>query len=180
MLIDRWMPNYDVSERHERDVPASTQDAYDAVKKMDLAKSLPIKGLFLVRGIPHFLTGRPLPKGSVTLDSFLELGFVVLEEEPGEEIVLGAVGKFWLPTSGIQPIAAEDFLGFNEAGNAKATMNLRVESLDDSYSKVITETRVASTDEVAARKFGRYWMLVGPFSSLIRREMLRLVEEELR
>lgn len=173
------MPTYDVFEHHERDVPASPEVAYDAIKTIDFAQSLPIRLLLLVRGVPHMITGRALPTGVITLESFIETGFVVLEEKPGEEIVLGAVGKFWKPTSRIQPITAERFPGFDEAGFAKATMNLRVEPLDDDYSTVITETRVACTDEVALRRFKRYWLVVGPFSSLIRREMLSLIEKEL-
>jgi hypothetical protein len=38
-----------------------------------------------------------------------------------------------------------------------------------------TETRIAATDEVARRRFGRYWRLIGPFSSITRREMLAAI-----
>lgn len=178
MLIDRWMPRYDEIEHHEREVAAPPAATYGTIKTIDFAQSLPIRLLLLVRGVPHMITGRALPTGVITLESFIETGFVVLEEKPGEEIVLGAVGKFWMPTSRIQPITAQRFPGFDEAGFAKATMNLRVEPLDDDYSRVITETRVACTDEVARRRFKRYWSVVGPFSSLIRREMLSLIERE--
>jgi hypothetical protein len=42
-------------------------------------------------------------------------------------------------------------------------------------SRVGTETRIAATDDTARRRFGRYWRLVGPFSSITRREMLAAI-----
>lgn len=179
MLIDGWMPRYDEIEHHEREVAAPPAATYETITTLDFAQSPAIRLLLVVRGVPHAITGRALPTGVISLESFIETGFVVLEEEPGEEIVLGAVGKFWMPTSRLLPITAERFRAFDEAGFAKATMNLRVEPLDDDYSRVITETRVACTDELARKRFKRYWFVVGPFSSLIRREMLSLVEKDL-
>jgi hypothetical protein len=41
------------------------------------------------------------------------------------------------------------------------------------------ETRVALTDEQSRRRFRRYWLLIGPFSALIRRLALRQVAAEL-
>ena len=43
---------------------------------------------------------------------------------------------------------------------------------DGGASRVATETRIAATDDTARRRFGRYWRLIGPFSSITRREML--------
>ena len=42
-------------------------------------------------------------------------------------------------------------------------------------SRVRTETRIAATDDTARRRFGRYWRLIGPFSSITRREMLAAI-----
>lgn len=41
------------------------------------------------------------------------------------------------------------------------------------------ETRVALTDDESRRRFGRYWLVIGPFSSFIRQMALRLVTNEL-
>ena len=43
---------------------------------------------------------------------------------------------------------------------------------------VTTETRTAATDPTSLRHFARYWMLVGPFSALIRRLMLRIAKSD--
>lgn len=39
-----------------------------------------------------------------------------------------------------------------------------------------TETRVQAVDDRSRRAFRLYWLVVGPFSSLIRRRWLRAVE----
>jgi hypothetical protein len=46
---------------------------------------------------------------------------------------------------------------------------------DGAGSRVGTETRIEPTDDAARRRFGRYWRLVGPFSSITRREMLSAI-----
>jgi hypothetical protein len=46
---------------------------------------------------------------------------------------------------------------------------------DRGGSRVGTETRIAATDDTARRRFGRYWRLIGPFSSITRREMLAAI-----
>jgi hypothetical protein len=38
---------------------------------------------------------------------------------------------------------------------------------------------VALTDDQSRRRFRRYWLLIGPFSALIRRTALRLFAAEL-
>jgi hypothetical protein len=40
-------------------------------------------------------------------------------------------------------------------------------------ARIETETRIAATDAGARRRFACYWRLVGPGSTLIRRDMLR-------
>src|ERR1019366_56115 len=45
-------------------------------------------------------------------------------------------------------------------------------------SLITTETRTAATDPASLRRFARYWLLVGPFSALIRRLTLRIVKSD--
>ena len=60
------------------------------------------------------------------LTRMLEAGFVDLGTEPGSEVVVGAVGRFWSP-SGNLPVRTirtrEDFKGFAQPGYSKAAMN---------------------------------------------------------
>ena len=166
------MPEYDMVERHSIDIDAEPETAYSAAKTTDLGRSIPIQVLFGIRAIPAILRGQRMPILSLTIEDLTSVGFVVLEEEPGVEIVVGAVGRFWRPANNIEHINPEDFFHFDEPGFAKGVMNLRAD--DDGIGSILsTETRVICTDDAARRYFRRYWKLIGPFSGLIRRLMLQ-------
>lgn len=177
VLIDRFMPSYDVVERHERVVNASPERVYRALREVDLSRSVLVAGLFAVRWLPHVLTGKARPVRSLTLEDFLRGGFVVLGEEPGVQIVLGVVAKFWQLDSGIRALNAEEFVGFCAPGFAKATWSCRVESGRGRHEGCERD-RVACPSAAARRTFRWYWRLVGPYSALIRRLMLTLVQRE--
>jgi hypothetical protein len=172
VLIDDFLPHYDVVEHHAIDVDAPVDEAYRAVKELDLARSPVVLALLFARGLPPLFTGAVKPKRQLRLDDIIESGFVVLTEEPGRELVLGIVGKFWRPGSGVHRIDASQFTGFDEPGYSKAVWNFLVSERTDGRSSVVTETRVVSTDPEARRNFGWYWRLIGPFSALIRRIVL--------
>ncbi|MGH9649109.1 MAG: hypothetical protein ACRD3I_01435, partial [Terriglobales bacterium] len=61
-------------------------------------------------------------------------------------------------------------------GYAKAMWNFTVERAEEGVTRLATETRVVTYGSSARRKFRAYWLVVGPFSGLIRKEMLRLVK----
>jgi hypothetical protein len=169
--IDRHMPRYDVRSAHAIEVSAAPGVTYRATRALDMGRSLPVTALFAIRTLPHLLTGKARPSRSITLETLFEAGFTILEEDPPREIVMGAVGKFWRPDSGLVRVAPEEFAGFDEPGYAKGALSFAVE--DHSIgSRLATETRVASTDASARRKFALYWRVIGPFSGLIRRLML--------
>lgn len=171
MSAGRHLPTYDVRSAHAIEVRAPAGVTYEAMRNLDMGKSLPVMVLFAVRGLPHLLTGKVRPRRTVTLDAVLGLGFVILEERSPGELVMGAVGKFWRPDSGLVRITAEEFPTFDKPGYARATMSFTVEETDVG-SRLATETRVACTDASARRMFGLYWRAIGPFSGFIRRVML--------
>jgi hypothetical protein len=178
VLIDRFLPEYDEFEHHETAVDAPADRAYRAVKEIDLARSPIVLALLFARGLPHLFTGAVKPKLRLRLEDVLESGFVALAEEPGRELVLGIVGKFWRPGSGVRRIEPSEFTAFDEPGYSKAVWNFLVTDRGAGGSTVVTETRVASTDADARRNFGWYWRLIGPFSALIRRTVLGQIKRE--
>jgi hypothetical protein len=178
VLIDRFLPDYDVIEHHALDVDAPVDEAYRAVKELDLARSPIVLALLFARGLPHLFTGAVKPKRRLGLDKIVESGFVVLAEEPDRELVLGIVGKFWQLSSGVHRIEPDEFIGFDAPGFAKAVWNFAVSARPGGGSRVETETRVVSTDDDARRQFSRYWWLIGRFSALIRRVVLGQIKRE--
>ena len=173
--VDRHLEVYDVRSAHATEVNAPVAVTYQALQDMDLAKSIPVMALFALRGLPHLLTGKARPSRSFTLQTFLEAGFTILEDRPPKEMVMGAVGRFWRPTSGLVEVTPEEFASFDEPGYAKAVMAFTVEE-HEGLSLLSTETRVVCTDASALSMFSLYWRLIGPFSGLIRRIMLDQVK----
>jgi hypothetical protein len=167
VLLERFAADYDVRESHMVTIDADADLSYRSVLGADLVRSRVIRILFRVRGLPT--------KVPLTLRDMTRLGFAVLDEDPGTEIVFGLVGRFWLAKGGLRRVDASDFVEFSEPGFIKAAMNFRVESASPGRSTVTTETRVIATDPGSLRSFRRYWVIVAPFSPLIRRRMLSLI-----
>lgn len=178
MLIDRVMPTFDVVERHAVIVRASPDVAFAAVRRIDLGRSLPIRALLALRGLPALVGGQAGRRRSWTLDDIMEAGFVLLAEEPGVELVLGVVGRFWKPTGGVVRVSAEDFVGFDRPGLAKGAWNFLVQPVGEGRVRVTTETRVSCTDQASRTSFLRYWRMIRPFSGFIRSRALALVRAE--
>ena len=95
-------------------------------------------------------------------------GFGVVAEDE-REVVMAAVGQPWKWRGGMRP-SAPDFRTFAERGYAKMALNYRLED-----GVLSTETRVYLTDDTSKRAFRRYWLLIRPFSGLIRRAWLRAI-----
>jgi hypothetical protein len=183
VLIDRFLPEFDVHERHHVLVDASQERAYSAVRRLDLARSRLIRSILAARGLPSLARrdGRSRWRGrgrTMDLDDLVGGGFVVLGEEPGTEIVLGLAGQFWKRAGRIRRIEPQDFAAYAEPGVAKAAWNFRVEPISDGRSVVVTETRVHCPDDQTRRSFALYWAAIGPFSALIRRQALALVKAD--
>jgi hypothetical protein len=179
VLIDDFLPNFDVSERHHTLVLAPVADAYAAARKVDLARSRVVRGLLAARGIPARVRRRHrgAPK-SMTLDDLMAAGFVWLGEEPGREFVLGLVGTFWKPTGAISRVDPSEFASFDQPGQAKAVWNFRTIPDGEDRSFVTTETRVRVPDEPSRRTFLLYWAAIGPFSGVIRKQALSLIKAD--
>jgi len=96
----------------------------------------------------------------------------LIAEAPGEEFVLGIMGRFWTPSGGLVPATADTFRLPPPAGLAQGIWNFHVSPKADG-TELSTETRVRCGDEATRRHFGRYWRIIRIGSGLIRGSMLR-------
>ncbi len=165
-MIDRFSPSYEVSARYQIDVHAPIEKVYSAARHLDMSGSWIVRGLYHLRG---------LPVSSLTLDGMLKWGFVLLADEPAQEIVFGLIGRFWTPSAQIQSVTTDTFVDFCQSGYAKAVGNIAFVPRDSGIVQVTTETRVHCLDDVGRRSFRLYWLLIGSFSGIIRKEWLRLI-----
>ncbi|HEX6126203.1 MAG TPA: hypothetical protein VFZ23_12590 [Pyrinomonadaceae bacterium] len=166
MLIDEFLPEYEFVETHGISINAGATDIYRAANEVDFSESCMIRFLFRLRG---------LSTEKVTLSRLKRSRFEILGEKPDNEILLGLVGRFWMPKGDMKKIDAEGFKKFDTPGYAKAVWNFSL-CPEGSVSRLKTETRVKCTDPGSRWRFGLYWMIVRPFSGLIRMEMLKAIK----
>jgi hypothetical protein len=172
-VLDEFLPRYDVNEVHSITTGAEPADVMEAIRALTAREVPLLVALMAIRRLPALPRRRRVPLRGPLLDGFLRAGFVALREEP-DELVLGAVGRFWRPSGGVRRIEAADFRDFAEPGFAKAAFNLEVERVGE-RTLLRTETRVATTDDRTRRSFGRYWRVIHPGSALIRMAWLRAI-----
>jgi hypothetical protein len=172
MLVDDFLPTYDVSDAVATVVYADVATTWDALTEVDLievGRQRPLVGVLgAIRMLPeivsHVLHGE-LPQrppahlrlrdtAAIPLD---EGGWVLLGERPRDEIALGLVGKFWRPVIEFAKVPAERFRDFAEPGYAKTIYALSVRPLDEHRTLLAGVMRTATTDAHARRWFRRYW-----------------------
>ena len=155
--LDRFLPEFDVCERHARAVPMAPEEVLAAALRTPAGCDLLTRLLLGVRGIR---------RADLPIERFFPaLGFEVLERTP-TALVVGASGRPWRPRGRLGAFERA------QPGAVRMVAELRAEPRPGGGSLLSTETRVAATDEGARRAFRLYWLLVGPFSALIRRRWL--------
>jgi hypothetical protein len=176
--LDRFMPFYEIVERHEVQVAAPAETTLAAACEQDLQDSAVVKSIFKAREL--LLRSQPddavRPRG--LLAETKALGWGVLAEIPGREIIMGAVTQAWEPNVVFRAIPPESFADFNEPGYVKIVWTLRADPVGERESIFRTETRAVTTDATARAKFRWYWSKVSPGIRLIRRMMLGPLKKE--
>jgi hypothetical protein len=180
MLIDEFLPKFDVFERHQIDIRASSEQVYATVRELDMSNSILIRGFFRLRGLPTLFSSRKKSQQGLglKLEGLLQSGLVLLSENSPQELALGLAGKFWTTSGCIQRLDATGFQNFTAPGYAKAVWNFSLSPLRDGMTRLSTETRVLCLDETSRRRFRFYWLFIQPFSGLVRREALRAIKQQ--
>jgi hypothetical protein len=147
--LDAFLPAYDFSTRHAVAVAVDPARADRALREVTFKEVPLVRALLVARGLglrsaKDTVLGAMVPRATV------------LEDVPGEGVVLTLSGQFWR------------LRGRGPEAPATAVIDFR--ALPGSLA---TETRVHVPDPVSRRKFGRYWRFVRPFSGLIRMVVLR-------
>jgi hypothetical protein len=177
-LLDVFMPTYEVAERHHVSVGAPAAVTFESLMDLDLDDSPLIRAIFKGR---EMLLGADANEASRTRGLVAvtkELGWVVLADMPGHEIVMGAVTRPWEPNVVFRGIAPEHFAAFNEPDYVKIVWTLRADAISPFSSIARSETRAVATDASARRKFRWYWARFSVGIVLIREVSMRLVKNE--
>jgi hypothetical protein len=147
--LDAFLPAYEFSTRHEVSVAVDPARADRALREVTFKEVPLVRGLLLARGLG-------LRRAEDTVLAAMVPRATILEDVPGEGMVLTLSGQFWR------------LRGRGPEAPATAVVDFR--ALPGSLA---TETRVHVPGPVSRRKFARYWRIVRPFSGLIRIAVLR-------
>jgi hypothetical protein len=194
LLLDQFLPRYDLAVAHAHVFRVPPAECFRAASEVDLFQAPLVRALLDLRGLPQRLVGTLRGQGrgraakpaasrvTFRLKDMVGLGWILLGETPGSEMVLGQVSRPWkaVATSTGSPMTPEKFVSFDGPGFAKIATSLRVDPYGSRSSILTMETRVAVTDDASRLRFRRYWLLVGPFSALIRRTTMRRLAADLR
>jgi hypothetical protein len=169
--LDELLPVFDFRETHTRFIASEPDQVWHALASVTMHDLRITKTLMAIRSL-----GRLTPLRNMRLVDGGPLQ--VLASDPPRGLVAGAVGRPWQPRPthvGVASLA--EFQAFAEAGWTKFVTDFRLTPVP-SGTTISTETRGRSTSRGAKLSFGAYWLLIRPFSGLVRREMLAAVDRK--
>jgi hypothetical protein len=182
-MLDLVLPTPRLLELDHVELAAPPERVWQLVRHQNLAKSPLIRALFAIRGLPDRLRGKrvdPMLRIDDLASSDEHPGFQILAEEPGREVVIGAIGKVWeMEIPFVHVRDARAYAAFDEPGFIKVAWALRVLPWGETGSRVEVEVRVDATDDESWPKFKRYFRFIGPGSHFIRRTLLASLAREL-
>lgn len=180
--IQKYLPDPRHTEIDRIFVNATPQKAWEAARHFDAATIPWIKILFDIRTLPDALLGtKHTSEGHhIAVDQIAEsgTGFMILEELPGSEVVIGSVGQFWHLSIPFAHIATVDFAAFSEPGWGKLAWAIAVEPFL-SGSTISLELRTTATDQESWEKLKHYYRLIGLGSRPIRHSVMAHLEATL-
>ena len=151
--LDAFLPSYEFVARYGVDVDADAHAAERALREVTFREVPVVRALLFMRGLGSGLADEPVL-------SAMGRRATVLDDVPGEGLVLRLRGRFWRLRGG--------------GGEPKATAVVDFRARDGSLT---TETRVHVPVGHSRRRFARYWRVVRPFSGITRKQVLRAAKQ---
>lgn len=169
-LIDQYLPRYTFSHRYTTVVRCGDIGrVYDIARDVDLSRSRVIPLLFRLRGLPH---------GQWRARAFCAaMRWTELAQTPPTEFLIA----YWRGGPDNRNRRIDNVRQFCDAlpgATQKVGFTFRFRQLDARRVEVDTETRVLCIGARSRFAFFCYWVLIKPFSGLVRREILRLIKRE--
>lgn len=180
--IQHFLPRPRLTEIDRIFVKAKPELAWETARHFDASDIPWVRLLFDIRALPDLLKGKKRTEEdrSVGVDEVARegTGFMILDEIPGREVVVGSVGQFWHLNIPFAKVAPADFRDFKEPGWGKLAWAIAVEPYGEG-STVSLELRTTATDDESWEKLSRYYSVIGIGSRLIRHSGMAHLEAEL-
>lgn len=118
-LLDSFVPNPDIRERHETVVHAPADLVLQVARNLD-TQSIPfVRAIFWLRTRILRAKSPPPRRGTGTVASAQGAGWGVLIDQPGRAYVSGAACQPWKADVVFLPIPAERFVAYAEPDRVK-------------------------------------------------------------
>jgi hypothetical protein len=176
--IDEFAPTFHFRELHETTITAPAGLVFDAIRAVTADEIALFQTFTWIRrfGQPGPESIMNAPEHKPILDVATQSGFLLLQDRPPHEVVVGAVVVAPPGTRRRHGFGVDDFTQLTGPGFATATLNFRVEEGGAGRSRLVTETRVFATDGTALRRFTPYWRIIFPGSAILRVTWLRAIK----
>ncbi len=185
-MLAEFVPDASSGNSTSVEIAAAPDQVWKALHELTVGECRVAVVLLAIRSIPAAVARRgPLGRrrrsdtlARSVIGAMTSNRFTKLHSDPPRVVVLGIIGQFWKLTGGVDVgiSDAQAFKDFADPGYVRSAISFVVEPLA-SGSRLSTETRNQTTDDYAARRFARYWRLVGWGSKATRRDMLRAVRK---
>src|ERR1700712_255593 len=129
MLLDDYLPEFDVRTSYATRITASPKRVYASLWTANFDHWGLTRALYAGRTLPSF-PSRPhetwrrfhdeLFRQRFSLEQMLSEGFALLGERPGEELVIGTIGRFWRARGELCATSPVQFRAPAPSGTAKA------------------------------------------------------------
>ena len=167
-LIAQCMPEYSLRFVQRIAVAADPERAFVCARALDLSDVPLVHRYLRLRSLPKRMRAwwrgkrRPGPETARLRDLASRIpGFNQLGETPREEVVFGAIGKFWQPARPLESIAPSAFRSFAAPGFGKLALALRIAPRDLRGTWVTIELRATATDPATESQLKRAWRVIG-------------------
>lgn len=169
--LDAWLPDPQVRTRHRRESSADPASLWSAARAVRLGDTGTIGHLVRWR-----IPGVPADQSFGGL--LAEEPFTVLDE--GERwSISGLCGRIWTLARDYPRLdGPEAFRAWSEPRTVRVLMAHWVEQDAGGRNAIVSESRIAPTDRVAAARLRALWLALGPFERLIGAEPLTIAAKQ--
>jgi hypothetical protein len=176
-LIDEFLPNYQFSERHQTMVSCEPGELLNIVQSFKPPQDRVTDIFMFIRQMPAMLLHYMAPLRIPPPKPFTPANFVPLGRDGDRELVGGLVGQFWRPDFGLVFLSRpSELLDLTAPHTAKLTIGFHAERVGET-TRLTTETRVHCPDRCSFMMFLPYWLIIRPFSGILRRRALNAIRK---
>ncbi|MAI06888.1 MAG: hypothetical protein CBC47_07090 [Alphaproteobacteria bacterium TMED87] len=170
--LNYLLPKYQFKEYHSIFVNGEINDVFMHVKEMDLSDSkIACILMYIWRIVARFFIN-DLSNSNMSVSDFIQLEYL-----PPFEISRGLIGGGGKPKN-YKKISPEEFKDFNAKETIKLVWAFWLSSELPKKTIIHTETRVFCSDRPTYIKFLLYWIIIRPWSGLIRIRLLKSIKKK--